>query len=112
MQAARLVVALILLLPLFGSCSDDADTTQVIIDSDGAFDDIKAILYLLEQPDIEVVALTFSGTGIAHCLEAAENAGALLERIDAPQIPFACGRQTPLQGDNAAPPTWRNAADT
>lgn len=113
MQVARLVVALVLLLPLIGSCSEEADAeTQVIIDSDGAFDDIKAILYLLEQPNIEVAALTFSGTGIAHCPGAAENASALLERIGAPQIPVACGRQTPLQGNNAAPAAWRTAADT
>lgn len=34
MQVARLVVALTVLLPLFGSCSDGADTTRVIIDSE------------------------------------------------------------------------------
>lgn len=86
--------------------------TPVIIDNDGAFDDIKAILFLLDQPDVQIVAITVSGTGIAHCPEAAENISAMLERIGAPEIPVACGRQTPLAGDNAAPQVWRDAADT
>lgn len=97
-----------------GATDPEADdgTTLVVIDNDGAFDDIKAILYLLEQPDIEVVAMTVSGTGIAHCPVAAENLSALLERVGAPDIPVACGRTTPLVGDNEAPLAWRNSADT
>ncbi len=90
----------------------DSEVTPVVIDSDGAFDDVKAIVYLLEQPDVEVIALTLSGTGIAHCPEAAENVSAVLERLDAPDIPVACGRTTPLAGDNQAPQMWRDAADT
>ncbi|MEA2002583.1 MAG: nucleoside hydrolase, partial [Actinomycetota bacterium] len=101
-----------------GGCADSAgtggddDTTYVVVDSDGAFDDIKAILYLLEQPDVEILALTMSGTGIAHCPAAAENTSAILERIGAPDIPVACGRSTPLAGDNQAPQAWRDSADT
>lgn len=114
MRTTRFLLSALLLAGSLSGCDGDAsgEGVQVIIDSDGAFDDIKAILYLLEQPDIDVVALTVSGTGIAHCPEAAHNISALLERIDAPQIPVACGRTTPLQGDNEAPPAFRNAADT
>lgn len=93
------------------SCSDDSDSTAVVIDSDGAFDDLKAILFLLERPDVDVLALTMSGTGVAHCPAAAQNIAAVLERIDAPEIPVACGRTTPLVGDNEAPSLWRMAAD-
>lgn len=111
MRIVRTLFLLICSIVLVTACSGD-DVTRVVIDSDGAFDDIKAILYLLEQPDIEVVALTFSGTGIAHCPAAAENASAVLERLDAPEIPVACGRTTPLEGDNEAPDMWRASADT
>lgn len=86
--------------------------TPIIVDNDGAFDDIKAILFLLAQPDVQIVAITVSGTGIAHCPAAAENISAMLERIGAPDIPVACGRSTPLAGDHAAPQVWRDAADT
>lgn len=115
MRFGRTLLAIGVAILLLAACNtgDSADgVTQVVVDSDGAFDDIKAILYLLEQPDVEIVALTFSGTGIAHCPAAAENASALLERLDAPDIPVACGRTTPLEGDNEAPPMWRTAADT
>ncbi len=112
MRIVRTLFLLICAIVLLTACSGDDDVTRVVIDSDGAFDDIKAILYLLEQPDIEVVALTFSGTGIAHCPAAAENASAVLERLDAPEIPVACGRTTPLEGDNEAPDMWRASADT
>ena len=86
--------------------------TRVVVDADGAFDDIKAIVYLLEQPDVEVLAITVSGTGIARCPVAAENIAAMLARVGAPGIPVACGRTTPLEGSNAAPAAWRNIADT
>jgi inosine-uridine nucleoside N-ribohydrolase len=82
-----------------------------VVDGDGAFDAVKAILYLLAQPDIKVLAITMSGTGIAHCPAAAENVSAVLERIGAPDIPVACGRTTPLAGNNEAPEIWRTATD-
>jgi pyrimidine-specific ribonucleoside hydrolase len=112
-----LLVSYLLLVALVAGCGSggaevDPDATPVVIDSDGAFDDVKAIVYLLQQPDVEVLALTLSGTGIAHCPEAAENVSAVLERLGAPDIPVACGRTTPLVGDNQAPQAWRDAADT
>jgi pyrimidine-specific ribonucleoside hydrolase len=85
---------------------------QVVIDGDGAIDDVKAAVYLLQQPDVEVLAITVSGTGIAHCPVAAENMAAMLTRIGAPEIPVACGRTLPLVGSNHAPEAWRQAADT
>jgi inosine-uridine nucleoside N-ribohydrolase len=118
MRQSRIVLLTVLIgLVSTGCAGSDSpqtspDSTLVVVDSDGAFDDIKAILYLLEQPDVEILALTFSGTGITHCPAAAANAAAVLELIEAPDIPVACGRTTPLAGDNQAPQAWRNAADT
>ncbi|MDJ0952626.1 MAG: nucleoside hydrolase [Acidimicrobiia bacterium] len=112
-RTCALLLAILLGLPVPG-CGDssDDDTMRVIVDHDGAFDDIKALLYLLERPDVEILAITVSGTGIAHCPVAAENTAALLERLDAPDIPVACGRSSPLQGTNQAPDIWRDVADT
>jgi inosine-uridine nucleoside N-ribohydrolase len=36
----------------------------------------------------------------------------LLERLEAPIIPVACGRETPLGGDHAFPDAWRVGADS
>lgn len=103
----------LLVAALTGGCGNGGSgVTQVVIDNDGAFDDIKAIVYLIEQPDVEVLAITVSGTGIAHCPVAAQNIAAMLERIGSPDIPVACGRGTPLRGENQAPEPWRTAADT
>ena len=35
----------------------------------------------------------------------------LLERLDAPDIPVACGRETPLAGSHTFPNAWREAVD-
>lgn len=111
MLVPRLVLPALLLAVLAAGCDPSGSATQIVVDGDGAFDDVKAILYLLERPDVEVLAITVSGTGIAHCPAAAENMSAVLERIGAPSIPVACGRTTPLAGNNEAPETWRTAAD-
>lgn len=117
MRGSRLVVLAIAALLFWGGCGSGEDqgsggSTKIIVDGDGAFDDIKAILYLLEQPDVELLAITMSGTGVAHCPEGAHNASALLEHVGAPDIPVACGRRTPLSGTNAAPNAWRQLADS
>lgn len=39
----------------------------VIIDTDMGADEIMAILYLLQRPDVQVRAITVAGTGLAHC---------------------------------------------
>ncbi|MFT4924050.1 MAG: pyrimidine-specific ribonucleoside hydrolase [Phenylobacterium sp.] len=39
---------------------------KVIIDSDGGFDDYMSIGYLLQNPDIEVVAICLTGCGTKH----------------------------------------------
>ena len=43
------------------------DPRPVVIDTDMAADDWLAILYLLKRPEVEVVAVTVTGTGEAHC---------------------------------------------
>ena len=117
---SRFVLLVALLVVVAGACDDDGgadvgssgSTTAVVIDGDGAFDDLKAILYLLAQPDVEVLAITMSGTGVGHCPDAAENVSAMLARIGGPDIPISCGRSTPLVGSNEAPAAWREAADS
>jgi pyrimidine-specific ribonucleoside hydrolase len=84
----------------------------VIIDTDMAPDDWMAILFLLQRPEIEVQAITVTGTGEAHCDPGVQNALGLVALSGESGIPVACGRETPLQGDNVFPEAWRQAADT
>jgi pyrimidine-specific ribonucleoside hydrolase len=84
----------------------------VIIDTDMAPDDWMAILFLLQRPDVNVLAITVSGTGEAHCDPGVRNALGLAALAGRSGIPVACGRESPLEGDHAFPEDWRTRADT
>jgi inosine-uridine nucleoside N-ribohydrolase len=81
------------------------------IDTDVASDDLVAIAFLFSSPRVEVRAVTVSGTGEAHCGPGVDVVLRLLERLDAPPIAVACGRETPIAGDHAFPDAWRTGAD-
>lgn len=88
-----------------------ADAQPLVIDTDMAADDWLAILYLLGRSDVDVQAITVTGTGEAHCAAGTRNALDLAALAGRPAIPAACGRETPLAGDRAFPDGWREAVD-
>ncbi len=61
----------------------------------------------LASPAVDIKAITVSGTGEAHCDAGVDVVLRLLERLDAPTIDVACGRETPIAGDLAFPDAWR-----
>lgn len=85
--------------------------TPVVIDTDMGGDDMMAILYLLQQEDVSLEAVTVTGTGLAHCPAGAANARAILDHVGAEDVPVACGALKPLAGSNTLPTDWRNGAD-
>ena len=87
------------------------DATPFIIDTDMAGDDWMAILYLLQRPDVNVIAMTVTGAGEAHCGPGIRNALDLLMLAGRPEVPVSCGRESPLLGDHSFPIEWRNAVD-
>jgi inosine-uridine nucleoside N-ribohydrolase len=119
----RTVVVAAVLALLGGACVSDApegspsvatsvtDVRHVVFDTDLAFDDIMALLYLLQRDDVAIDAVTIAGTGEAHCDPGVENALRLLALGGNDDTPVACGRATPLQGSNAFPDEWRVAVD-
>lgn len=84
---------------------------HVVLDTDLAFDDVMALLYLLRRDDVILDAVTIAGTGEVHCDPGVQNARALLTLGGSPDTPVACGRETPLAGSNAFPDEWREASD-
>jgi len=76
-----------------------------------AGDDWMAILYLLLHPDVNVIAITVTGTGEAHCSPGIRHALDLLMLAGRPEMPVTCGRNSPLMGDHAFPMEWRNQVD-
>jgi inosine-uridine nucleoside N-ribohydrolase len=76
-----------------------------------SFDDVMAIAYLTTQPGVEILAVTVTGTGIAHCGPGARNVRNLLNELHAPAVPTACGSEEPLAGGKVFPEEWRTGAD-
>jgi pyrimidine-specific ribonucleoside hydrolase len=106
---ALLVVLLVL---LAGCGAAGAGRTPVVVDTDLSTDDVIALLYVLNRPDLDVRAVAVSGTGLVRCPAGARNARALLALAGRPDIPVGCGRADPLEGFDAFPPEWRDGADT
>lgn len=75
---------------------------HVIIDTDGAPDDLRTLCMLLGNREVEVLALTTS-EGALPPDESAARVRALLDGFYHEGVPVGAGR-TP----NAAPPAWRN----
>jgi inosine-uridine nucleoside N-ribohydrolase len=114
-------VALVVL-TVVSACAPSAATTPgptdpaagprpLLVDTDVAPDDLVAIAFLLSSPSADIKAITVSGTGEAHCGGGVDIVLRLLERLDAPMIDVACGRETPIAGDRAFPDAWRANAD-
>lgn len=97
--------------------SQETPTTQasgaapVVIDTDMSIEGMMSILYLLDRPEIEVLAITVSGTGLVHCDSGVGQALGLLALSETEGVPVACGPEQPLDGMNAFPTSWRVAAD-
>lgn len=83
----------------------------VLLDVDMAHEDMFSALFLLSHPNVDVRAITVSGTGEAHCEPGVRNALGLVEVSGKKDIPVACGRETPLAGNHEFPAEWRQAAD-
>jgi pyrimidine-specific ribonucleoside hydrolase len=75
-------------------------------------DDIIAIFYLLQRPDIDVKAITIASTGNAHCLPALRNVLGLLTLMKHNNIPVECGPLNPLNGQHHFPASVLEEADT
>src|SRR5215216_5721928 len=83
----------------------------VILDVDMAHEDIFSELFLLSHPNVDLRAITVSGTGEAHCAPGVSHALGLVALSGHEEIPVACGGEMPLAGNHEFPAQWRQAAD-
>lgn len=88
-----------------------APPVRLLVDTDVAPDDLVALSFLASSPNVTLDAITVTGTGEAHCPRGAEIVLALLERIDAPDIPVACGSSEPISLGHTFPDAFRRNAD-
>lgn len=94
------------------AAQSDPDALPIIIDTDVSLDDAMAIPYLLRRPDVEILAVTVSGTGVAYCDDGMSIVLGLLAVSDAQEVPVACGSDVPIDGSNAFPAQWRSGMKT
>jgi inosine-uridine nucleoside N-ribohydrolase len=96
----------------FEPLPENPSPRPVVIDTDMGLDDWLAILLLLQRPEVEVKAITITGTGETHCQPGVRNALGLIALAGETGIPVACGREMPLEGQNAFPDDMRQFADS
>ncbi len=113
-----LIVASVLVLsvPAMASCGDQANQAAagpqpLVIDTDVGSDDALALLYMLQDPGVDVLAVTVSGTGLVHCDSGVSIVAGLVRLTEHPPIPIVCGSEKPTSGQRAFPEAWRDQAD-
>lgn len=86
----------------------------IIFDNDMAIDDWAALLFLLQHPKTDVVAITIAASGESHCAPGLTNTNALLDlsKYSRDSVLVACGDDEPLDGYAVFPKAWREDSDT
>jgi purine nucleosidase len=87
-----------------------AQTRDVIVDTDAGPDDLMAIAYLLAQPAVRLEAVTIA-FGLAHQRAGAANVQRLLDLAGRADVPIYLGRDTPRGAYTPFPGEWRDASD-
>ena len=88
-----------------------AAVRPIVIDADMDHSDIAAILVLLRDPAVDVLAIAIDGTGLVHCQGGRLVTRYLLDELGITDIPFGCGRQNGGEDARPFPDDWRATAD-
>lgn len=87
-----------------------SDGLPVIVDTDMGFDDWMALLYVLNNPKIDVEAITINCTGETYCPQGGDNAKWLLELSGKSDIPIYLGVEPARTHDYQFPKVIREGA--
>jgi pyrimidine-specific ribonucleoside hydrolase len=91
------------------------ELAPIVVDTDAGLDDAIALLYLATSPNVDLRAVTVSGTGLAHCFPGARNVIGLLELAGRGDVPVSCGPESPLGATaefHPFPDGWRRFTDS
>ena len=84
--------------------------SHIIWDSDGSLDSVIGLPFFLQHPNVSSDALTIP-CGEARPEMYTVHLPRVLARLGRGLLPIAAGRPTPLPGNNAFPPPWRDAVN-
>lgn len=98
--------------PSPGTSSGLEARLKLVIDTDMAPDDVVAIASLLRDPTVEILAITVTGTGEAHCPGGLFVARAVVTMLLDEPLPVTCGQPYPMGDAEEFPAAWRSGADT
>ena len=102
MRTVISAVSVILLMLLTGPAHSDNAKFEVLVDTDAACDDLRALCLLLATDLVDVAAVVSSDGALAP-ERGLEKVRALLESLGREDIPAAAGRSL-----SVAPPPWRS----
>lgn len=111
-KVALLLLSLFLMgnVPVIGPAHQKQAKKNVILDVDTSGDDLMAILYMLDQPDMDIKAIT-----IVHGVSDVEKGAEIVLRVLAltghTDIPVVKGADVPMEGINAFPAKWQPSVD-
>jgi inosine-uridine nucleoside N-ribohydrolase len=88
-----------------------AGPLPIVITTDMAGDDLMAVMAMLREPAVDVLAIAVDGNGEVHCAEGLRNMRRLLGAFDRSEIPIGCGREQPGPNGRLFPDEWRAGAD-
>jgi purine nucleosidase len=83
---------------------------NIILDVDTSGDDLMALLYLLAQPDVNILAITIVH-GVSDVDKGTEIVLRTLALTGHTDIPVFKGADVPMEGDNAFPAKWQPPVD-
>jgi len=89
-----------------GSARAAGEAIPIVIDTDSLPDDWIAITYLLARPDVDVRAITVSGSSLLGCGDGTLHVLGLLALAERPDVPVACGRLTSASPSHWFPIDW------
>ena len=87
------------------------DPRPIILTTYMAGDDLMAVLAMLREPAVDVLAIAVDGNGEVHCAAGQRNMRWLLGAFDRSDIPIGCGREQPGPNGRLFPEAWRAGAD-
>ena len=115
MRRATTIFTTVLLLLGLEAAADNIPPPRrlkVILDTDLGFEDYSALAYLLDRPDVDILAVTVAGMGEVHGRPGIRNVHSFLALAGRrASFPVACGGDEPSDGYQQFPAAWRDDAD-